>query len=69
MDDMLFKIDNKKFFSACASMCMTTSSVIKSAGCSTVTQQRIVKGKPLQAVTVGKLCKVLRVKPEDLLAE
>lgn len=66
---MLFRIDNKKFFSACALMCMTVSEAIRTAGCSSVTQQRIVKGLPLQSVTVGKLCRALKCEPKDILAE
>ncbi len=66
---MLFCIDNKKLFLACAEKCKAVSEVVKGAGCSSITLHRITTGKPVQAVTVGKICKALGVKPSDIIAE
>ena len=66
---MLFRIDKKKLFLACANLCMGTSEAVKAAGCSTVTFQRISHEKPVQSVTVGKICKFLGVKPCDIISE
>lgn len=65
---MLFKIDNKKLFIACARLCIGTSEIMKLAEISTVTLQRIYNGKPVRAITVGKICKALGVMPEEILA-
>lgn len=66
---MLFRIDKRKLFLACANVCKGTSEVIKEAGCSTMTFQRINNNKPVQSVTIGKIAKVLGVKPADIIAE
>lgn len=66
---MLYKIDNKKLFLACAEVCLSvTEVVVKGAGCSALTLQRITKGKPVTAVTIGKICKALHVRPEEIIA-
>lgn len=65
---MLFKIDNKKLFLACARMCIGTSEIVKVANLSTVTLQRICEGKPLRSKTVGKIAKALGVTPEEIIA-
>jgi DNA-binding Xre family transcriptional regulator len=66
---MLFRIDRKKLYLACANMCLSTSEAIKEAGCSTMTFHRINNGKPVQSVTIGKIAKFLGVKPSDIIAE
>lgn len=66
---MLFRIDKKKLFLACANRCLGTSEAIKAAGCSTMTFQRINNEKPVQSVTIGKIAKFLGVKPSDIIAE
>ncbi len=66
---MLFKIDKKKLFLACANMCLGTSEAIKAAGCSTMTFHRINNEKPVQSVTIGKIAKFLGVNPSDIIAE
>ncbi len=65
---MLFKIDNKKLFIECARLCIGTSEIMKLADISTVTLQRIYSGKPVRAITVGKIAKALGVNPETILA-
>lgn len=66
---MLYRIDNKKLFVACADVCLSvTEVVVKNAGCSAVTLQRITKGKPVTAVTIGKISKALGISPEAILA-
>ena len=66
---MLFRIDKKKLFLACANRCLGTSEAIKAAGRSTMTFQRINNEKPVQSVTIGKIAKFLGVKPSDIIAE
>ena len=66
---MLFRIDKRKLYLACANVCKATSEVIKEAGCSTMTFQRINTGKPVQSITIGKIAKVLGIRPEDIIAE
>ena len=68
-DYMLFKIDTRKLFVACAKMCIGTNEFVKIAEVSTVTLQRIYDNKPVRAKTVGKIAKALGVTPEELLAE
>ena len=66
---MLFRIDKKKLYLACANMCLGTSEAVRAAGCSTITFQRINNEKPVQSVTIGKIAKVLGVKPSEIIAE
>ena len=67
---MLYRIDNKKLFMACAAVCLSvTEVVVKGAGCSSLTLQRITEGKPVTAVTIGKICRSLGIKPADIIAE
>lgn len=66
---MNFVIDERKLYLACASECMSVVEVGRKTGCSAVTLNRIHKGKPIQARTLGKLAKALNVKPIDLLKE
>lgn len=66
---MLFRIDNKKLFLACADACLSvTDVVVKGAGCSALTLHRITEGKPVKATTVGKIAKALGVKPKQIIA-
>ena len=66
---MLYQIDNKKLFMACADVCLSvTEVVVKGAGCSPLTLQRITKGKPVTSVTIGKICKALGVTAEKIIA-
>ena len=66
---MLFKIDARKLFVACAKLCIGTSDIVKLAKVSTVTLQRIYDNKPVRAKTVGRIAKALGVTPDELLSE
>lgn len=68
-DIMNFVIDERKLYLACANECMSVLESFKKAGCSSVTMQRIHKGKPIQPKTLGKLARALNVRPIDLLKE
>lgn len=68
-DIMNFTIDERKLYLACANECMSVQESFKKAGCSSVTMQRVHKGKPIQPKTLGKLARALNVKPIDLLKE
>lgn len=62
-------IDNRAFLIACANKCMGCVEATKQAGVSNCVLHRIKHGKCVHAETVGKLAKVLDVKPIDLLKE
>ncbi len=64
---MLYKIDGKKLYIACAKLCIGTNEIVRLAEISTVTLQRIYDGKPVRAKTLGRIAKALGVKPEDLI--
>ena len=66
---MNFIIDERKLSLSCANECMSVRESFKKAGCSSVTMQRVHKGKPIQTKTLGKLAKALHVRPIDLLKE
>ena len=63
-------IDAKKFFLACADQCKTASAVAIEAGMNPQIQGRIAKGNArINSSTLGRLAKVLKVAPADLLKD
>lgn len=62
-------IDNRAFLIACANKCIGKVEATKRAGISNCVLHRIKNGKNVHAETVGKLARVLDVKPIDLLKE
>lgn len=62
-------IDRRKFLVACANKCIGGVEATKKAGVSTCVLHGIKQGKCVHTETIGKLAKVLDVKPIDLLKE
>lgn len=63
-------IDSKKVYLACADQCKTFSAVAQEAQIGPNIRTRITKGNALvNCSTLGRLAKVLKVAPADLLKD
>lgn len=66
---MEMAVDAKKLFLVCAEQCTTISEAAIKAGVSPQIQGRIAKGGKIRSSTLGRLAKVLKVAPADLLKD
>lgn len=66
-EQKVFKVDAQHFFIARAKAQLTVKELCKKAEVSHKIPDKIVEGRNLQAVTIGKLAKALNVSVEYLL--